>query len=317
MRSRWSRVAGIVVGGALLAPRAGLASSTIEDLLARRLAQKQAQRVGSQVPEEAPDVEAIPELSTEPLPGTRTDLPLGHVRVPKAIKLTLDALPEKLVESQESKATDLAAYALVGHKIETSVSFLPGGQMKQNSAESFEALGVFLSQPARRISSFSVRVLAFKDAKKLWTIGKTPPAGKLEIVRVREVGDVRGHSEKTIEGISFNVGGWTKVPVDFDADPRYRYLFILSVPSEKDEAWVTVPASARGIFPVLQLNPKNNVPLRAGQKRFDASVAFEFKPDPTALLPTAKVEGDFLAHLRRFLEERPGQTTVPLRLVIE
>lgn len=266
-------------------------------------------------PEGAPMPKDIP--GYEPAPGDAVLVTPRRRRRLRHLQLTLDAVPLRMTEDQTSAKP--GAFMTVGRRIDTSVSFLPGGQIRENRTESVAALGVFLAQPSVHLYGLRVRVISYTGPKGMQMEGRTPPIGRLDLLAVRDVGDVRGEVVETVEGIVFLLGGQdTVIPLDVAGDLSRRYLAVLSIPTaEGIPSSVNVPASNVGTFAALELDPDKFVPRRREKPTFDAAVSWEFKPDPNAVRPSTQVEGDFLRDIERYLQENPEATQVPLKLVLE
>lgn len=318
-----------------LAAGAAVAGPRLDALMAERAAARARGEIADhQSRFQAPEKPAMPAAEVTPRVTFRSDaevadpladpgaklgallkVDLPNRRRVRSMRLTLDAAPERLTEVQASARPD--AYLAVGRRMSASVAFLPGGNVRKDTGESAEAVAVFLSQPAVKLHWFGVNVMAYKDGDDLRTRGRTPPIGRLEVFKVREVGDFRGESVAVVEDISFELGGaTTKVQLELETDPNRRYMVVLSVPAEEGhERFVNIPAATEGEYPALRLSPKNGVPV-GGKKsrRYHAGVHFSYRPDPVTVRPAFDVEGDFLDAIQRYLRENPKADNIPLRV---
>jgi hypothetical protein len=250
-------------------------------------------------------------------PGSGVAVPVPRRRRLRKLRVSLDWVPLRLEERQG--AAQPTTFISIGRRIDTSVSFLPGGNIRENREEQAASMAVFLGAPSVHLYGLRLRVLSYTGPKGMRMEGSSPAVGRVEIFEVREVGDVRGDSVKVIDGVAFQLGGReTVVPIDIPTDPRRRYMAVISIPAEPGEAAsVNVPVSSEGDFPALVLDPKNNVPRRRDKPLFDAAVNFEYKPDPGVVRPYTEVAGEFLGALEDYLEANPGQETVPLKVLAE
>ncbi len=314
-------------------------SGPIEDLLARRKAERTAREAAAlaeidraQAPQAlAPGSPLVlappPEAPARPLPldslgplvnelGTLVRVPLPRKGRIRRMHVVLDAPPERQLEDHAAEVPD--AYLMVGRKIETSVSFLPGGQLRNNAVETTEAVGVFLHEPALHLYSITFRVLSYKDAKGLRTDGTSPPVGRLEVHEVREPGDFRGKLVKTFENVAFRLGGEeTRVVLDMPCELKQRFMVVVSVPSPDGvESYFTIPAASKGTKGVARLDPRNLTPIR-DKRRFHAGVRFEYRPDPDKVRPTIEIGPAFVEALQRYAGDHPDLSEVPVRLRVE
>lgn len=319
-----------------LAPVAPASNGVLEDAMARLRSSRRKdgldlKRLARQAMGENPDAAAVLDggrsvtraampadiPGAAPAPGTGVAVPVRRRRRLKKLKVSLDWVPLRMKEDQaETRST---TFVSIGRRVDTSVSFLPGGNIRENKEENAASLGVFLSQPATHLYGLRLKVLSFTDGKGIKMEGRSPPRGRLEVVKVREVGDVRGETVGTVSDIAFMLGGKeTVIPLDLAADPERRYMFVLSIPAPEGEtAAVNLPVSTEGTYPALVLDPKTQVPERRDKPLFDAAAVIEYKPDPRVVRPHAELEGDFLTAIEDYLASNPKSDSVPLRVLVE
>jgi hypothetical protein len=266
-------------------------------------------REESQMPEDVPGIDTIPGDAAVVRPKRRKRL--------RRLRVTLDSVPLRSVESQGAAKPN--SFLSIGRRIDTSVSFLPGGDIRENSEEKVGAMAVFLGQPSLHLYGIRVRALSYTGSTGMRMDGRTPPVGRVDILQVREVGDVRGKVVHSREGISFRLGGKeTVIPIDLETEKKYRYMAVFSMKSEPGVASsVNIPVSTEGTYTALALDPKTLIPRGGSKPSYDAAVQFEYKPDPDVIRPHFDIEGDFLAQLERYLVEHPEAGEIPLKLLLE
>lgn len=299
------------------------ASGALEQAMDRLRSSRRAggpSSLAARIPEDSETPTAAMPLDVggvEEAPGTGVKVPVPRRRRLRKLRLSLDWVPLRLEEAQG--AAQPTTFVSIGRRIDTSVSFLPGGNIRENREEQAASMAVFLKAPAVHIYGMRLRVLSYTGPSGMRMEGASPAIGQVELFEVREVGDVRGDSVLTVPGVAFQLAGReTVIPLDVAADPRKRYMAVVSIPAEAGEAAsVNVPVASEGDYPALVLEPKNNVPRRQDKPLFDAAVSFEYKPDPGVVRPYTEVTGDFLGNLEDFLEANPGVDSVPLKVLVE
>ncbi len=266
----------------------------------------------------SPSAERMPQdiPNVEPTPGSALWVPVRRRRRVRDLTVSLDWVPLRLTQDQAGEKS--TSFISVGRRIDTSVSFLPGGNIRENKEEKAGAMGVFLGEAAVHLYGMRLKVLSYTGAKGMKMTGSTPKIGTIRLVKVREVGDVRGEVVAEANGISFALGGKeTVVPFDLSTDPKSRYMAVISMQAPKGvPAAMNIPVSSEGTYPALRLDPKSLVPLDKSKPLFDAAISFEYKPDPGVVRPNTKIEGKFIRSIRDYLEANPEADTVPLKVIL-
>lgn len=322
--SRRGATAAAAVLVLLATPGESLRAGQLEEAMARL----RASRVEAAAPDPAAaeaglqedlTVEAMPAdvPGTSVVPGEAATVHPKRRRRLRHLRVTLDSVPLRAEEDQSAAKPN--SFLTVGRRIDTSVSFLPGGSIRENSEEKAAAMAVFLGQPALHIYGVRIRALSYTGTTGMRMDGKTPPMGRVEVYQVREVGDVRGKVVKTVEGVSFRLGGKeTVIPLDLPVEPKYRYMCVFTMDApEGVSSSINVPVAAEGTYTALALDPKNLIPEQGGKPSYDAAVHFEFKPDPDVVRPHFEIQGEFIQDLERFLDEHPEASEIPLKLLLE
>ena len=133
----------------------------------------------------------------EEAPGTGVQVPVSRRRRLRSLKISLDWVPLRLDEPQG--APQPSTFISVGRRIDTSVSFLPGGNIRENREEQAASMAVFMKAPAVHLYGMRLRVLSYTGPTGMRMEGTSPAMGRVEIFEVREVGDVRGDSVAVVE----------------------------------------------------------------------------------------------------------------------
>lgn len=308
-----------------LGPVSSARAGQLEEAMARLRASRaeSSQSVGEEdvegsFLEEEPEVEMPADVPTaEPVPGDAVLVKPKRRRRLRRLRVTLDSVPLRAEEAQGAAKPN--SFLTIGRRIDTSVSFLPGGSIRENTEEKTGAMAVFLGQPSLHLYGIRVRALSYSGTMGMRMDGRTPPIGRLDILQVREVGDVRGKVVHSIDGISFRLGGKeTVIPVDLPTETRYRYMAVFTIDSPEGVASsINVPVSSEGTYTALAIDPRTQIPEQGRKPSYDAAVTFEFKPDPDVVRPHFEIQGDFLLDLEKYLAENPDASEIPLKLLLE
>lgn len=287
-------------------PRRAESNSQVRDLLDQF--QDQKSRSGGIPPRDLGSDQA-----PEPAPGDAVE-----IEIPRRwdqLEVVLDSVPARLIEDLTALKTE--SFAFVGRRVERSITFLAGDEMKEDQRTEEDAVAFFLPQPCRHLYGVRLSVLSFLQGTQVRMDGKTPPIGRLRVFEVREVGDIRGQEIFFRDAIRFQLSGKeTVIPIGIDTDPKRRLMIVLEIPGESDETTaISIPvATEQGVHPVKLLEPGRLLPKPMKTKFYDPSVKIEFQPDPSFLRPSAVIEGPFLDALRKYKRENPRATSFPLKV---